>query len=70
MCRTSGIAGSIRLKIKDPMSAWDLDCAVAQRLEKHDVANVKYLANQISAATWGEGGGQPTSDAGAGATAW
>lgn len=64
MCRTSGIAGSVRLKIQDPMAAWDLDCAVAHRLEKHDIDHVKYLANQISVATWGEGesGGDVSGD--------
>jgi hypothetical protein len=42
--RSSGIAGSVRLGIKDPLLAYDLDNAVALRLVQYDQTQLKHAA--------------------------
>lgn len=65
MCRESGIAASKRLKIQSPVTAADLDMAVAVRLTVFDNevrhTSAKLIAYEVGKMLGGESGGSPTS---------
>lgn len=63
---TSGIAGSVRLEITDPVLAWDLDNAVTLRLlyfhNEQRQGDAKMIAYEVSK-IFGDGSGE-SSDGG------
>lgn len=63
-CRASGIAASLRLNVRDPFTAYDLDRAVAVRLIKFD-REEKRMERRLLGAHFGRafgGGDDPEQD--------